>query len=45
MNVPITLIVIGAFGTSYQRIIKGTGRLRGRGTSGDYPNYNIIENS
>ena len=33
------------FWYSYQRIIKKTGRLGGRRTSGDYPNYNIIENS
>ena len=32
------------FWYSHQRIIKGTGRLGGRRTSGDYPNYNIIEN-
>ena len=29
---------------SDQRIIRGTGGLGGRRTSGDYPNYNIIEN-
>ncbi len=29
---------------SHQRIINGTGGLGGRRTSGDHPNYNIIEN-
>ena len=29
----------------HQRIFKGTGGLGGRKMSGDYPNYNIIENS
>ena len=29
----------------HQMIIKGTGGLGGRRTSGDHPNYNIIENS
>ena len=29
---------------SYQRIIKETGGLGGGRTSGDHPNYNIIEN-
>ena len=42
MQVRIIPIVIGAFG-SLQRIIKGTGGLGGRRTSGDHPNY-IIEN-
>ena len=32
------------FWHSHLRIIKGTGGLRGRRTSGDHPNYNIIEN-
>ena len=32
------------FWYSHQRIIKGTGGLRGRRTRGDYPNYSIIEN-
>ena len=32
------------FWYSHQRIIKGTGGLGGRRTSGDHPNYNIIEN-
>ena len=33
------------FWCSHQRITKGTGGLEGRRTSGDHPNYNIIENS
>ena len=33
------------FWYSHQRIIKGTGRLEHRRTSGDHPNYNIIENA
>ena len=32
------------FWYSRQRIIKGTGGLEGKRTSGDHPNYNIIEN-
>ena len=32
------------FWYSHQRIIEGTGGLGGRRTSGDYPNYRIIEN-
>ena len=32
------------FWYSHQRIIKGTGGLRGKGPSGDHPNYSIIEN-
>ena len=36
-------ILISAFG-SYQRIIKGTGGLGNKRTSGDHPNYCIIEN-
>ena len=50
MKVTIIPIMIGAFG-SYQRLIKETnpaeketGRLGGRRTSKDHPNYNIIEN-
>ena len=33
------------FWYSHQRIIKGTAELGGRRTSGDHPNYNIIENN
>ena len=33
------------FWYSHQRIIKGTGGLGSWRTSGDHPNYNIIENS
>ena len=44
MKMTIILIVIGAFSTSHQRIIKGTERLGNRRKSGDYPNYYIIEN-
>ena len=32
------------FWYSHQRIIKGTGGLRSWWTSGNHPNYNIIEN-
>ena len=32
------------FQYSHQSIIKGTGGLGGERTSGDYPNYSIIEN-
>ena len=32
------------FWYSHRWIIKGTGGLGGRKTSGDHPNYNIIEN-
>ena len=32
------------FWYSHQKIIKGTGGLGTRNTSGDHPNYNIIEN-
>ena len=28
----------------HQRIIKGTGGLGGKRTSGDHPNYNVIKN-
>ena len=40
-NMKVT-IVIGALG-SYRRIIKGTGGLGNKRTSGDHPNYCIIE--
>ena len=40
MKVTIIPIVIGVF-----VFIKGTGELENNGTSGDHPNYYIIENS
>ena len=42
MKVTIIPIVIGAFGTV--RITKETGGFGGWRTSGDHPNYYIIEN-
>ena len=36
-------IVIGAFGTVTKGLLKGLGEFGGRRTSGDHPNYNIIE--
>ena len=44
-NIKVTIIslVIGALGI-YQRIIKWTGGLASWRTSGDHPNYYIIEN-
>ena len=42
MKVTIIRIEIGAFGTVI--IIKGTGGLGSRRTSGNHPNYNIIDN-
>ena len=44
MKVKIIPIVTGVFGTVTKRIIKGTGGLGNKRTSGDYPNYSIIEN-
>ena len=44
MKVILILIDIGAFMYSYQRINKGMGGLGNNGTSGDHPNYYIIEN-
>ena len=43
-NMKVTLIpvVIGAFGTVTKRIIKWSGGLGDRKTSGDHLNYNII---
>ena len=41
--VTVIPIVIGAFG-SHQRIIKASGGLGNRRTSGDHSNCNIIEN-
>ena len=36
-------IVIGALGTSHQRIGTGHGGLGNKRTSGDHPNNNIVE--
>ena len=44
MKVTITKTVIDAFGTVTKRIIKGTGGVESWWTSGDHPNYSIIEN-
>ena len=44
MKVTIILIVIDAFGTVHQRINKRTGELGNKWTTGDHPNYYIIEN-
>ena len=44
MKVTIIPTVIVAFVQVTKKIIKGTGGLEGRRTSGDHPNYNIIEN-
>ena len=43
MKVTFIPIIIGAFWYSHQRINKGTGRLGNKRTSGDHPNYCIIE--
>ena len=43
MKVSVIPIVIGTF-LSHQRIIKGTGGIGNKRTSGDHPNYYIIEN-
>ena len=45
MKVTIIPIMICAFGTVTKRLLKGTGGLRSWRTSGDHPNYSIIENS
>ena len=45
MQVTIIPIVIGAFGTVTEGLLKGTGGLGSWWTSGDHPNYYIIENS
>ena len=44
VQVTIILIVIGAFGTVTKGLTKGTGGLGSWRTSGDHPNYSIIEN-
>ena len=45
MKVTIIPSVTGAFGTVTKRIIKGTGGLWIWRTSGNHPNYCIIENN
>ena len=44
MKVTIIPIVIGAFGTVTKGQFKGTGGFGSWRTSGDHPNYSIIEN-
>ena len=44
MKVTILLIVIVAFGTVTEELLKALEDFETRGTSGDHPNYNIIEN-
>ena len=44
MKVTIIPIVIGPFCTVIKRIIKGTEGLGSWRTSGDHPNFSIIEN-
>ena len=44
MQVTIIPIVIGAFGIVTKRLLKGQKDLESWRTSGDHPNYNIIEN-
>ena len=44
MKVTIIPIVIGAFGTVTKGLLKGLADLEVGGTSGDHPNYSIIEN-
>ena len=44
MKVKITPIVIGAFGTVTKGLLIGPGGLASWRTSGDHPNYSIIEN-
>ena len=43
MKVTIIPIVIGIFGTVTKGLLKGTGGLKNNRTSGDHPNYYIIE--
>ena len=43
MKVTFISIAIGALGKVTERIIKGTGGLGNKRTSGDYPNYDITE--
>ena len=44
MKVTIIPILIRAFGTGNQKIIKGPGRFGSWRTSGDHPNNSIVEN-
>ena len=44
MKVTVIPKVIGALGTVTEKIIKGTGALGNKRTSGDCPNYYIIAN-
>ena len=44
MKVAIIPIAIGAFGTVTEGLLKGTGRFGSWRTSGDHPNYSIVEN-
>ena len=44
MKVTIILMIIGLW-YSFERIVKDTVGLSSRRTSGDHPNYNIIENN
>ena len=44
MKVAIIPFVIGAFGTVTKGLLKGTWGLGNKRTSGDHPNYYIIEN-
>ena len=44
MQVTVIALAIGAFGTVTKRLLKETGGLGSWRTSGDHPNYYIIEN-
>ena len=44
MKVTIIPIVIGVFVTVTKGLLKVTGRLGSRRTSGDHPNYSVVEN-
>ena len=44
MKVTIIPISISAFGTVTKGLLKGLGGLGSWSTSGDYPNYSLIEN-
>ena len=43
MKVTVIPILIGALGTILKHLIKGTGRLENKRTSGDHPDYSIIK--
>ena len=43
MKVTVIPIVIGWLGIVSERIIKGTGKIGNKRTSGDHPNYSIIK--